>query len=180
MTIFLRSKYFSVLFRRKPKPCQLCRIISPYFAFFVGEGAYYREISKRKSLILLFPFVLFCLTLWGCSKGDVDSITDLPREYVLGFVEINAPNTISEGDTLSIIFEMLMPSTNHRYSHYQLEHQLNKYNFTLWGLEESGSFIPSPYIARLLYPITDCVSGECQIIVHLANGDSVLHVITIE
>ena len=121
-------------------------------------------------------------TVMGTSACDNSSepAGDGAREYQLGFVSIVGDTVANAGEDVDIRFDMLMPDTCNRFGRYDLVNSAMRYDFTLWGVEESGPCIPALYVAQFTYTIASAESGDYRIVVHAANGDSVVHSVRVD
>jgi hypothetical protein len=119
------------------------------------------------------------LLICGCS-ADGGSGPEQPTEYVCGFVTISAPAIVAAADTLDIEFRIRMADTCHRFSHYELNEGPNRRDFTMWGRIETGPCIAAQYIEYIDYSTTELEVGDFRIVIHFANGDSLVHVTTVK
>ena len=131
---------------------------------------------RQAQLAILFALIVgFC----ACDNSG-DPATDEAKEYILGFVSIVGDSVATVGTDVGIRFDMLMPDTCNRYGRYGLVINSTRYDFTLWGIQEPGPCILELYVAQFTYTIANAEPGGYRIVVHLADGDSVVHSVRVD
>ena len=74
---------------------------------------------------------------------------------------------------------MRMPDTCHRLSRYDLDSRQRRCDFTFWGKIESEACIPYPHIEYVDYTVANLLIGDFRVVVHFADGDSLVHVVAV-
>lgn len=112
----------------------------------------------------------------GVYLGGCDDATAPRRDslYQLGFVTIQAPASVAPGDTIPVVFELEFPDTCHLYDHRHVERLPHRADVTLWGRVTDGACLATTYTDTVRVAIPDVAAGLFRVVVHYADGDSVV------
>lgn len=122
----------------------------------------------RRTLLVLAASAL----LAGCGDDTTAPPDGVP--YQLGFVTIQAPASVAPGDTIPVVLELEFPDTCHLYDHRRVERLPHRADITLWGRVFDGPCPATTYTDTVRAAIPDVAAGPFRVVVHFADGDSVV------
>jgi hypothetical protein len=138
--------------------------------------------AKRKSSgawpSASLPALVLLWTVAGCGGDGAGPPTD--RLYIQGFVTIIAPAAVAAGQTIPVTFEMLMPDGCHSYDHRDVGLRTHRADVTLWGRISGEICLQTISTARTELLIPDATPGAFRIVVHIADGDSLVREVVVE